>query len=391
MHNVKMTLFSEDKKLNATQTRVLGLLLGVALLIRILAVLLAPSWYSTDSQIYSGMAELILQGIPDPRLPNGLPLLEAGLMLLLGDKAILGLMAINVLASVTACYLVFLVARRCFGIHTAWLALLVMLIYPHTLNYVRYELTETISATLLLAAFWWLMRERFLLAGLTMGILWIFRTSMLPVGILVALALLLLPYAQHRWPAVARYAGGFFIIWMLQFALVKMHVVKMPSNFAENIYLAISAPSSEGINYEEGPGLFNIKDPIGLYTRFMREHPSEWARQRLSSLWELVGPWPSAGHGLQARGTVSRLLIGMRFGLLLLALGAAWRIRDRWTLLLFLPLVGIAILHCIFFSEPRFLVPVEPFLMILATAFCVRLCWPKKEFPLQATADQPSL
>jgi hypothetical protein len=389
MHDTNMTLFSEQEKLNATQSRVLWLLMGLALLIRILAVLLAPSWYSTDSQIYSGMAELILQGIPDPRLPNGLPLLEAGLMLLLGDKAILGLMAMNVVASVTACYLVFLIARRCFGIHTAWLALVVMLIYPHTLNYVRYELTETISATLLLAAFWWLMRERYLLGGLTLGILWIFRTSMLPVGILVAMALLVVPYTQHRWRSVAQFAGGFLIIWMFQFALVKMHVVKMPSNFAENIYLAISAPSSEGINYEEGPGLFNIKDPIGLYTRFMREHPGEWLRQRLSSLWELLGPWPSAGHGLQARGTISRLLIGLRFGLLLLALAAAWRIRNRWTLLLLLPLIGIATLHCIFFSEPRFLVPVEPFLMILAAAFCAPLIWRNRGMPAREMADKP--
>ena len=349
----------------------LWLALGVAFLVRVAAVLLAPTWATTDSLVYHALGKAILEGNPIARMPNGLPLLEAGLQALLGDGAIVGLLIINVLASTLACALVFSLARHYRGLTTAWIAFALMAIYPHTLNYVRFELTETLSVTLLLGTLWLLVQQRYLGAGLCMGMLWLFRSSMMPVGVLLGMALLLLPYAQLRWRAAAAYAGGFALIWLSHAILVQSHVVEPPVNLNENLVWAVGATSSEGIPFGKAASPQAIESPMTAYAQFAWEHPGTWLTQRLSSLWELMGPWPSAGVGPSARGTASRLMIGMRFGLLLLALGAAWRMRNRETLLLFIPMMGVAALHFFFFSEPRFGVPCEPFSMILAAGFVV--------------------
>lgn len=347
--------------------------LGLALGLRLLVVGMAPTWYSTDSHIYHGMGLAIVEGRPDSRLPNGLPLLEAGLRLALGEGVVQGVLVVNVLASVLACALVFLLARRYGGARTGWLALGLVVVYPHTLNYVRFELTETIATTLLLASFWGLARERFLEAGLALGLVWLFRSSAASVGLLVGLALVATPLARRRWRAVVRYVLGFAVVWGLHLGLVSRGVVQPPSNLEENVLRSITATSSAGIPLHEDNAPEALKDPWGTYFRFLWEHPGEWLRQRGSSLWELLGPWPSAGVGPTARGSAARLMIGLRSVLLLLALGAAWRLHRAWTLVLLVPLVGIAGVHMLLFSEPRFLVPVEPFLMVLGAAFCIHM------------------
>jgi 4-amino-4-deoxy-L-arabinose transferase-like glycosyltransferase len=359
-------------KLSQTDLRILLSVLGLALLLRIAAVILAPSWYTTDSHIYHGMGQGILDGAPSARMPNGLPLLEAAMIWLLGDHAVIGVLAVNICASVATCAMVFLLARHYRGLRTAWVALAIMVVYPHTLNFVRFELTETLSMSLAVAGVWALARERYAWAGVAMGLMWLFRSSLLPIVLLTGLLLIAWPLAQARWPSVARFAAGFASIWLLHFALLQMHVVEPSANMTENILWSLSATSTEGIPFATGHKIEGMDAPVQYYLQFMWDHPGEWLQQRASSWWELMGPWPSAGLGPVARSVGARLVIGLHFVLLLLALGAAWRLRNRWTLMLFVPLIGIAGLHFFFFSEPRFLVPAEPFLMILAAAFCVQ-------------------
>ncbi len=366
---VEVALNSQNDDLK--NRRIFWLALAIALLLRVVAVVLAPSWASTDSYVYHALGQAILDGEPIARMPNGLPLLEAGLQALLGDGATIGLLIVNILASTLACGLVFSLARHYRGITAAWIAFGLMAIYPHTLNYVRYELTETLSVTLMLATLCWLVRQRYLAAGISMGLLWLFRSSMMPVGALLFLALLMVPYTQVRWRAAANFAGGFALIWLFQAILIQCNVVLPAANLGENLLCAISATSTEGIQFDKPASPEAIAAPFATYTQFALDHPVVWLTQRFSSLWELMGPWPSAGVGPTARGTGSRLIIGLRFVLLILALGAAWRMRNRETLLLFIPMIGVAALHFFFFSEPRFWVPCEPLLMILAAGFWV--------------------
>lgn len=368
--------------LDSRRMRNLVLLLCLAAVVRMAAIGLSPRWQVTDSIIYRGQGQSILQGDPAPRMPNGLPMLEAALLGTVGEAATTPvILAINLVLSVASCWLLFRLGVSYAGPRAAWAATLVMALYPHTLHFVRYELTETFAIFFLLLAMQWLFRDRPLLAGLSMGALWLFRSSLLPAALLPALLLALWPLAGPRLHGAARYLLGLATVWLLHGALVWGGVIAKPENLNENFIWAISGTSTEGIPFMQGTDSAATSRPLRSYVEFAMAHPAQFAKQRLSSLWELVGPWPSPGIGDYQRGKVTRALIGLRFVLLLLALGAAWRLRRRQTAYLFMPLLGIAALHVVFFSEPRFLAPAEPMLMLLAAAFLLHRRGPETASP----------
>lgn len=359
--------------LEANRKRNLWVLLGGALVLRVLAVVLAPTWYTTDSYSYRAMAHSILDGSPSDHFPNGLPLLEAGLIWVLGEGMIYGLLGLQVLVSVVSCWLVYAIGRKYGGSATGWLAALVMMVYPFTISFVRLEMTETVSVFLLLGALWLLMCRRYGWAGVVFGLLWLFRSSLLPTGLLLGVALL--PFGNWRaWRPVLGFVGGFLVVWALNWGLIQGGVLKAPVNLGENLLLSIQARSTEGMPFDGGGvGAAELEDPWGAYWEFLCTQPGEWMMQRLSSLWELMGPWPSAGVGESQRWMIARGLIGLRFLMLLGALGAVWRYRkERYTWWLAAPAVGVAGLHFFFFSDARFWVPVEPCLMVLMAAWVVR-------------------
>jgi hypothetical protein len=356
-------------RLEAHRSRSLVLLLGLALLARMAAVFLAPTWYTTDSFVYQETGKAILAGAPVSRMPNGLPLLEAALIGTLGDAHIYAILTINVLLGTLACWLIFRIADRNFGARSAWAALALAALYPHTLNYVRFELTETISIFLLLLAIWSIGARKALLAGTAIGLLCLFRSSMLPSGVLLFAAAAYWQLAGPGWRPLALHIAGWSMVLGLNLALEKSGVIAPPSNMGSNLVLATRANSTAGIPFmtanlqpEE------LEHPVRHYLRFAIDHPGTWIGQRLSSLWELLGPWPGGGGLEQARGPATRAMIGLRFLFVLLALFALWRLRHPHGYLLAAPLLGLVVLHTLFFSEPRFLVPAEPLLLLLASA-----------------------
>lgn len=375
-------LFRVLDGLSAHPQRNLALLLGLALAARLAAAVLAPTWYTTDSFVYQEAGQSILDGNPVSRMPNGLPLLEAGLISLLGKYHIYGLLALNVVLSTLACWLVFRIAQQWFGMRTAWIALLLAALYPHTLNYVRFELTECISGFLLLLAIWWVARGRALGAGIAIGLLCLFRSSMVPAGLLLFVAAACWPLVVNRWRSMALHAAGWLLVFGLNAALEGAGVLAPPANMKDNLVLATRATSTEGIPFQTAElQPEELAHPVRHYVQFAVDQPGVWIKQRLSSLWELLGPWPGDGGLEEARGKASRAMIGLRFVFVVLALIGLWRLRQPAAYLLAAPVLGLVLLHVAFFSEPRFLVPVEPILLLLSAA-CLAAQPRAKERPI---------
>ena len=106
----------------------------------------------------------------------------------------------------------------------------------------------------------------------------------------------------------------------------------------------------------------------------MFSEPIDFFILRLSSFWELWGPWPNDAEGI--RGMFSRIIIGLRFPLLVLAiLGFIISFRDEQLKserknifnLLIIPVIFISLVYVMFFSTPRFSFCMEPFVILLAS------------------------
>jgi len=155
----------------------------------------------------------------------------------------------------------------------------------------------------------------------------------------------------------------------LEWILQARGVTAPPSTTDLNLLLAVTSMSTEGIPAAP-PGLSpeQVAHPGATYFRFALEHPATFLLQRLASLYELWGPWPHAGDPNVPRSVVVRLVIGLRFPLLVLALAGLWMNRRRLEIwMVAAPLIGLTAVHVAFFSgSPRFTVPMEPAAIILA-------------------------
>jgi hypothetical protein len=87
-----------------------------------------------------------------------------------------------------------------------------------------------------------------------------------------------------------------------------------------------------------------------------------------SAFWELWGPWPQASNVDMPRSTITKILIGLRCLMILLAIAAFWSRRSSVEIgLVMIPIILITVVHTAFFSTPRFTFPVEPLVLVLAT------------------------
>jgi hypothetical protein len=91
-----------------------------------------------------------------------------------------------------------------------------------------------------------------------------------------------------------------------------------------------------------------------------RHHPPDPASGAAADGWDL-------GFGSRDHTPVARLLIGLRCPLLLLAIvGLIGSRREEGDLWLIMPSVAVTFVHTLLFAKPRYIVPAESFLIILA-------------------------
>lgn len=350
----------------------LVVVVGLAAVLRVgIALLSGPTWFPIDTRIYLDQGRQIAEGTPYAYLPNGFPLVIAALWLLAGQAGVLdAILVVNVIASVVAVGLTYGIGREVAGPYAGALAALTVALYPNQLHFVRLIMSEVTATVLLVAAVFLILRRHALASGVALALATLVRTTLLPAT--PALLVVLLVFRRGTRKAGA-FTLGAALVAGLHAALLFTNTIAPAENFDYNVLLSISATSSEGMGFSKPAFQARFSEeeqarPFATYFRFAAEHPGAFVRQRLSALWELWGPWPSPGDPEHPRRFPIRLLLGLRFLLIVPAVWAfARHIREERAWIVATPILVITVAHTVSFATPRFTYVVEPLAIVLAS------------------------
>lgn len=325
-------------------------------------------WVAGDAESYLAQARALLDGEFVGYFPNGYPAVIAGVWSAVGRGALAPLVWLNVVLSVGVVVGVFYLARDWFGASEqqtglvgASIACLLIAHWPNHLRFVPRILTDIPATLLVTVGLWALVRRSGAFGGLALGAAVTFRPSLLPIWIgAVGLAI----YRGDGRAAASCAVGGLLPVGALVgFGFIRTGELSIGGNFSYNLLKGIGA-FTEGSPLETPDSRVSAASALGTYAEFVWSHPWMYLRQRMFELWEMWGPWPHGGE----RSLVSRFIIGLRTPLLLLAGWGFWRRRTEWrSWVLALPAVALTGVHFFFFGHPRFILPAEPGLAILAS------------------------
>lgn len=354
----------------------LGFIIAAAVGIRLSVVGFKGMALASDTFAYLRMAEAIRLGVPESYFPNGYPLLIALLRTVIPIGEIpYYLVGLNVVLSTGVVGMTYALGREVGTVEVGLLAAAGACVYPNQLNYVRYSLTEVPATFLVVLSLLLFFRRRQVASGITSALAVLIRSSLLP---LLGLLLLSSVARSRSIQEATKWAAGAGAVILGYSLLLVVGVVAPSSNMGPNFLIAIESWSHVGVDYTpEGFSAAEREQPLRTYLKTAWNHPAQFLGQRLSSAWELWGPWPYDAEG--RRSVVDQLLIGVRFPLLLTAVATGWRWRHSIrTVILLAPALTITAVHVIFFSTPRFTVTAEPPLIVLSAlglwtcARCVR-------------------
>ncbi len=356
-----------------------GIPLLIGLAIRIFAAFGAGiPWLQSDSLDYLRQAEQIARGGWIDLFPNGYPLLIAALTTLFpgADRELL-LIWFNILLGVGVVALVYLVTAKLTDRPlVAGLAALGIALWPNQLNYTAQIMTEVPTAFFLTAGLAFLVFRNVIAAGFFIGVAAVIRTSLLPVIPIIALVLLW----KEGWRPLAKLALASMIPVLLvgSLSLDRTGRFSVMGNATSNVMVAIE---SYGVDIDteafeaskDGELDVSAAGSIELYVRSFLDDPVRFAGQRWEALWELWGFWPrprevTADIGSTDRTTLDRLLLGVRFPLVVLAVLAVLLKKPRKVdvYALVTPALVLTVVHVLLTARARYTVPAEPALMILA-------------------------
>ncbi len=288
--------------------------------------------------------------------PNGYPLIIAFLKLFNSIVSFpVALILLNILLSSASILLIYYISIEIFRNNKlALITAILVSIYPNQLNYVRFILTEVPSVFFLILSLFLFQKNSNTLSGISIGLASVIKTSLMPVAILFYLYLILIKRAKHS----NYFILGFIlpVILLLIYGYVVSGVFTLGNNAAHNFYLAIGW---KGVPAGLGDGIY-------YYFSDFINNPYNFFLDRLQSLWHFWGYLPPYNEGMR-ESLIFRILIGLRFPLLILGIYGFIKIKkSAVSVFLFLPAFVLTIIHTIFFSNPRFTFPAEPFLIILA-------------------------
>lgn len=353
----------------------LALILALALISRVLICWsFGLAHIHTDSHMYLTQAAALEAGRYINYAPNGYPILIALIKSLApGSWLIPLLLGFNILFGVLSVYFIYVIGSKAFNDHrVALIAAFILAIYPNQINYTRWILTEAPSAFVILAAYYFYIRDQRFLSGIWFGLASILRPTLIPV----LPALILLDWIRKRRFPLRMTLGGALITLTLGFyCMAKTGSFSIAGNSAVNILYSVYSYGGH-IAWEaprQHPGIKTSSQAESLYFREASKHPIYFIKQRLASLWELWGPVPDNMNG--TRGLGSRIIIGLGNAFLILfGLWGWWRNRKKpLALALILPFVIITGIHTMMLSIARYTVPAEPFLILFAADSCYRI------------------
>jgi hypothetical protein len=346
---------------------VTAVLLAVACVARILIAFASPlPWFSADSYGYIDEARDLLTGTWAPFFPVGYPLIIAAVTALVPSAATTALIVLNVVLSTVTVWLVMNTASA----STRWrwapvVAGALVAFWPNQLNYVRFVLSDVPAAFLLAASTLLLIKGRHYAAGVALGCAVAIRTTLLP-AIFVAP---LFAASESRQRAASFTAGCVSPLLVLAlFSTLYGGSITLGGNLGFNLDVARQSFGSR-IDFS-GRSDVGVQEAAGRYVKDAIGDPQHFSAQRAASLWELWGPWPSGGEpraqSSAPRGTLARVLLGLRLPLLLVAAASIRRPMPVHEKYLWALVAVVTVVHVMTFSAPRFTVAVEPALAVLA-------------------------
>lgn len=364
----------------------LGLIMLVALGVRVLAALTVPEIIGPDAGRYHGAALDLLAG-RGFRVPDSGPLYPAFLAAiyqLFGVGNVLAVQLVQCVCWAAAIGLIGLIGRRLFDPMTGWFAAAFAAVYPPFIKYrvfggSTYYATENLFVWLLLVMVWWLIveerpRELFF-AGIALGLATLTRSSTLFLPALIAAWLFFQrPVNLRRWAmhALIVFAAMWLVVgpWTLRNARVYRAFVPvalvtgLPLFTGNNVYAR--GDSIDASHWPEyAPlGFSAIEDPVERDRAYVHTVFQFWRGLTLAQHVKLIAKkfimfWTDFGS---AYNWVYGLMVPW-------ALVGAWvtrRDRRAWVLS---GMVGYTLAMCLVaFSIERMRLPVEPYLILLAAA-----------------------
>ena len=322
-------------------------------------------WFSIDSINYIHQAKALLNFEYLYYFPNGYPLIISFFILISTIVPHhIGLIFFNIIISSVSILLLFSVSEKYFGAESKYSLMVALLaaLYPNQLNYVRFILTEVPATFILLLSLYFFTKGKNRLAGFSAGFASVIRTTLLPVSALFSIYLISIKKFRE---------GALFLI----FSLIPISVFLIYGYFKTGSFtLYIDTPKVFYISLglSEVPGDFSS----GLYKYFiyMYSQPIMFFFDRISSLWDMWGFLPSATEGLR-ESIFFRALLALRFPLIVFAIYGFIKTRKNViSVYLIMPALSITLIHALIISSanesyianPRYIMPTEPFLFILA-------------------------
>ncbi|MEK7407654.1 MAG: hypothetical protein AAB225_21460, partial [Acidobacteriota bacterium] len=342
--------------------------LGIALVARLFVSFgLGLPWHSSDTHVYYQQAAAIRNGAYLNYFPPGFPLIIAAMPFPIPSAPLdCALVALNVLLSTATVAVVYFTALAASGDRLcAALASLLAAVWPNQLNYVRQILSEVPATFFLLAGILAFLFGRPFLFGLLAGCAGVIRTSLLPVCFLLAAAGLI---CRRRRTAI-RIAAGAFLALIVSSVILKWRTGEwgLGGNVQLNMFIA---SKSGGANIDFSAPERDVSG-LRVYLAAVGSRPWLFLKERGTALWELWGPFPGSAEG--ARPLRNRLLIGLRFPLLCLAVLAALRfVRSLEEAALVLPALVLTVVHVVLYATPRYTYAAEPALVVLASIWLAR-------------------
>ena len=329
----------------------------LALAVRIILPLyFAGTWLTTDSKNYILQANDLIGGKFGLYFPNGYPAIIAAATLLFGNAyRDLSLIILNIVLSTTSVILFWLLVKKYFGANKfALTALILFAFYPNQLNYVRFILTEVPSLFFLILSFYFLSRKELIIASVIIGIAATIKTSLLAV---ILIFLIYLLYKKHFADGLKYLAFALIpLLMMMIYGFIITGKFTLGYSGVHNFYITVD---------QSGLKSTNLTDGINYYLNFAITQPAKFIIERIYSLWEFWGFLPAANEGLR-ENLFFRLLVGIRFPLLLLAVyGFIKTNKDVVVIFSAVVIISITLVHLVFYSIPRYNYVVEPFLIFL--------------------------
>jgi len=352
-----------------TYEKLFYLILFLGLLARVyVAFFSGLGWYGFDTQIYLNMAEGIIEGNPISFFPNGLPLFLAGIMLLAEGSTTLILVVLNIAMQILIIIMLEKILTR-YNVEEKVRLLVVLLItfYPHLVSNVRFIYTETSSLFLIVLSIWLYTWQKYPASGFIGYLSFTFRPSLL----LVLPFIIIYDFFRKKKSPALKTTVGFITGLLLFISLEWSGVVAPPGNQDLNTLVSVSG---SGYNLDFKLKNFTedeVKHPVKTYFNFIANHPVEYAKQRILTLWSLWGPLiPPTENS----GTVGMILHGLRFPFFILAVFCLifrkkMEYDESFILLMSFPIISVTLIHFFTFSSQRHQFTAEPFAIVLSVLF----------------------